>query len=124
MEILNVFKNSVYSHLLIPTSIKKVLSLEKMMRYRGNTEPCWCWSIDGEWHGTYPPVIPPGHEGKFGGTEKIERMGYKRHLEVFRNEETGEYSFGNKPNLLRGNPHEVERANKMFAFYNLGILEM
>ena len=86
-------------------------------RFASQTGKCdsWCYYKDGKPHGKIPTMVMPGLMDLFGGEAKIRNAGYRKHWNVFKDLESGEFTFGNKPSFSRGSPVEREFASKMLV---------
>lgn len=75
----------------------------------------WVYYKDGKPHGKIPTMVLPSLMGLFGGEDKIRAAGYRKHWNIFKDLESGEFTFGNKPSFSRGLPGEREFASKMLV---------
>lgn len=83
----------------------------------------WVYYCDGKRHGRVPVMVLPDLVNLFGGEEYIRSLGYRKHWNIYLDEDTGEFTFGNRPAFAKSEyPEERQKAREMVVI-NINILQ-
>jgi hypothetical protein len=74
----------------------------------------WVYYLDGKKHGRVPVMVLPGLIDLFGGEEYIRSLGYRKHWNVYLDEDAGEFTFGNRASFAKSQlPEDRIQASQM-----------
>lgn len=86
--------------------------------------PCatWVYYCDGKRHGRVPVMVLPGLIDMFGGEEHIRSLGYRKHWNVFFDEDAQIFTFGNHAGFSKSRYPEEQQAALSFPIVDITLL--
>lgn len=83
----------------------------------------WVYYLDGNNHGKVPAIVEPNLINIWGGEEYIRSLGYHKYWNVFLDENSNEFTFGNRASYANSPLPEDQHMAHIFPVIDINLLQ-